>query len=148
MEEALAWTKSSLSRCRPSQCQHKRKLLSLFIWPGGIMTVADQADIAAASCMATALDRARVACMAERIAVEMATDALVEIRELLLSEMRANTTASLEVFADLETVRERVTAIENALHAQRRLERLRAREANDAAAAAVSPSKKQRCAIV
>ena len=115
--------------------------------------MANTAEIAAAACMASALDRARVACMVERIAVEMATDALVEIRELLLSEVRANATASLEIFADLETVRERVTNIENALHAQRRLERLerlRVREEASETANRAPLEKKQtmKCVII
>lgn len=91
--------------------------------------------------MISALERARAACAAERIAVELATDALVEIRELLLSEVRENSIASLELFADLETVRERVENIENALQAQRRLERLRAREAAERAKASAADAR-------
>ena len=84
--------------------------------------------MATEACMVSALERARAACAAERVAAEMATEALVEVRELLLNEVRENSVASLELFADLESVRERVETIENALHAQRHLDRLRARE--------------------
>ena len=101
--------------------------------------------------MISALERARAACATERVAVELATDALVEIRELLLSEVRENSIASLELFADLETVRERVENIENALHAQRRLDRMRVREAAERAKASAAERVKKapsRCVIL